>query len=472
MSRVKIGAVVALVVLVLGGAAYLLATERLEAGIQRDVEARVARAADLVTKISALESLDIITKVQGFARDEALPGALGATERSARDALWQQAVQRFQASAGGGAKPDFLAVVDAKGVVVAADSPLPDSEDLKSRFKSVAAALDGGQVSKDVWSYGKGTVKVGVAPVIDASGERRGAALVGYAISDKEAQADAKSLGTEVVFFAGSKVVASSFARGGMEDVTAVPALRQLVDDTLGGKKAAPVEAHVGGDSYIAAAGLLPLNFADHTSGAIVLESLGKAFEPVATVRYTILLLGLAALLVALLTMFVTARLILHQAEDIEAGVADIINGDVDYSFTPVGADLDGLANGLNVMLARLLGRPEPNEDGVDEASAQGSKVLLEEDAAQPGGARLSNDPEIVALASEPEPQYLRRIYEEYLAARRGLGENVDNVTFESFSAKLRLNEANLKKKYSCKAVRFRVQVKDKQVTLKPVPIL
>src|SRR5262249_7678742 len=154
-------------------------------------------------------------------------------------------------------------------------------------------------------------------PVVDAaSGDRRGAAIVGYAISDKEAQEDAKSLGAEVVFFSGTKVVASSFAKGGtLEDLSAAPALKQPVDDTLAGKKDAPVEARVGDASYVASAGLLPLNFADKTSGAIVLESLGKALEPVATVRYTILLLGLATLIVALLTMFVTTRVILHQSE-------------------------------------------------------------------------------------------------------------------------------------------------------------
>jgi len=470
MSRAKIGAVVVIVVAVLTGAAYELSTQRLEGGIHREVDARVARAEDLVTKISALESLDIITRAQAFARDEALTRAIGTTDRAARDDLGQQAIQRFQAALGNAAKPDFLALVDAKGAVVIADSPLPDSDDLKSRFKSVAAALDSGQISKDVWAYGKSTVKVGVAPVNDAAtGERKGAALVGYAISDKEAQEHARSLGTEIVFFSGGNVVATSFQKSVIEDLGRVPELKQLVDDTLAGKKNSPIEARVGGETYVAAAGLLPLNFADRSSGAIVMESLTRALEPVATVRYTILLLGLAALIVALLTMFVTARLILHQAEDIELGVAEIINGDVDYTFKPVGADFDGLANSLNVMLARLLGRPEPGE--LEEADTQAAKVVLEEEAL-PAGARMSNDPEIVALASEPEAQYYRRLYDEYIAARKALGENVEGVTFESFTAKLRLNEANLKKKYSCKAVRFRVQTKDKQVTLKPVPIL
>src|SRR5262249_39721587 len=128
-------------------------------------------------------------------------------------------------------------------------------------------------------------------------------------------------------------------------------------------------------------------------------------------------------------------------------------------------------ASALNVMLARLLGRPEPGEETLEDVSGTG-KVLLDEEAAVPAGARMSNDPEIVALANEPEATYYRRIFDEYVAARKAAGENVDNITFESFTGKLRLNEANLKKKYNCKAIRFRVVTKGNQVSLKPVPIL
>ncbi len=81
-------------------------------------------------------------------------------------------------------------------------------------------------------------------------------------------------------------------------------------------------------------------------------------------------------------------------------------------------------------------------------------------------------DSEVVALAQEPEPDYYKRLYNEYLQAREQAGENVEGVTFDSFVTKLRVNEAGLKKKYQCSAVRFRVIFKDGKVTLKPVPIV
>jgi len=120
-------------------------------------------------------------------------------------------------------------------------------------------------------------------------------------------------------------------------------------------------------------------------------------------------------------------------------------------------------------MLARLLGRPEPGDDDLAEEGTPSAKLLLEEEKT---GPRVSSDPDVVSLAQEPEADYYKRIFAEYIDARKGVGEKVEGVTFEGFVAKLRLNEANLKKKYNCKAVRFRVQTRGNQVTLKPVPIV
>jgi hypothetical protein len=188
------------------------------------------------------------------------------------------------------------------------------------------------------------------------------------------------------------------------------------------------------------------------------------------SVKMAILMLGLAGLVISILGIFLTARLILGPAEEIEQGISEIINGNIDYQFKPVGADFDGLANALNVMLARLLGRAEPGEEEYDDQGnviGGTSKVQLA-DAEPPSAA----DKEALALANEPEADYYRRLYNEFVEAKKKAGDSVEGLNFDGFTAKLRMNEASLKKKYSAKAVRFRVQVKDGQVTLKPVPIL
>src|SRR5438045_8341831 len=95
MSRAKIGAVVVVIVGVLTGAAYMLATRRLEAQLARDVESRVSRAQELFTQISAVESLNLITRAQELAHDDALQRALAATEKPERADLGGQGIKRF-----------------------------------------------------------------------------------------------------------------------------------------------------------------------------------------------------------------------------------------------------------------------------------------------------------------------------------------------------------------------------------------
>ena len=149
--------------------------------------------------------------------------------------------------------------------------------------------------------------------------------------------------------------------------------------------------------------------------------------------------------------------------------VTEIINGNLDRTFRPVGDELEGLANGLNVMLARLLGRPEPGEEEFDEDGNPIVPGRVEFEEAEED-SRPAADPDLAALAQEPEPDYYKRVFTEYVEGRRQTG-HPDEVSFENFIAKLRVNEGKLKAQYNCKAVRFRVVVKDGKVSLKPVPI-
>ncbi|MBI4508696.1 MAG: hypothetical protein HY698_03605 [Deltaproteobacteria bacterium] len=490
MSRVKIGVVVAAVVTALTATAHVLTTSSLESRIVKDVEARVEKAEQLLIQTASFEGLGLMKRAETLARDPRLSKALDEQQDVTRSGVANEAFKSFMGELKQGEpKPDFLALVNDKGDVAAMlDVPRPDPEPWKSKFAAVAAALEKRQVSKDIWEYRTGVMKVGVAPVYDAtSGSVKGALVLAYALNSKEAHTQAGLLGMDVAYFFGNRVRATSFRRGGAEeDMTRQQELAKplfdsgLARDALEKGQIKLMRFKMAGEEYIGTAARLELNFADKTSGAMVMKSLTQALEPIGAVKTTIILLGFGALLTAILAMLVTARLILNPAEEVELGVTEIINGNIDYVFKPVGADLDGLANALNVMLARLLGRPEPGEEQFDEngnIATNTSKVLLDDEAGSAGaaaalGGSAINDPDTLALAQEPEVDYYRRIYGEYVDARKVLGEKSDGVTFDGFIVKLRLNEGTLKKKYNCKAVRFRVQTKNGQVTLKPIPIV
>jgi hypothetical protein len=166
-----------------------------------------------------------------------------------------------------------------------------------------------------------------------------------------------------------------------------------------------------------------------------------------------------------------TATRFLNPLDRIEGGVAEVINGNRDYAFDSPSKDFEGLANGLNVMLARLLGRPDPSDDELgtsDDGSGQAWGGELSVDASTTGP---QTSPELQALADEPEDAYVKRTFEEYIAARKSTNESNEGLTLDGFGQKLKQNEAALMKKHGARMVRFKVVVKNGQTTLKPYPI-
>src|SRR6185503_3192733 len=111
----------------------------------------------------------------------------------------------------------------------------------------------------------------------------------------------------------------------------------------------------------------MPKDYPAVTAEAIVLAPNSDLADTSGTIKMFILLLGAGALGISLVGLYLSHRRIIAQVDQIELGVTDIINGNVDRTFRPVGLELDGLANGLNVMLARLLGRPEPGDEEFDD---------------------------------------------------------------------------------------------------------
>ncbi|MFO0727037.1 MAG: MXAN_5187 C-terminal domain-containing protein [Myxococcota bacterium] len=63
---------------------------------------------------------------------------------------------------------------------------------------------------------------------------------------------------------------------------------------------------------------------------------------------------------------------------------------------------------------------------------------------------------------------HYRVAFEEFVGNKKRLGEVVDNISFDGFSAKLRKIEQTLIEKHGCRSVRFQVIVRDKQVSLRP----
>lgn len=493
MSRTVIAAVVAAVIAILTAIAFFVTSRSFDERVRRDGDSKLLRAYQVIQQLNQLEGIDVSNKAERLAAQREFVNAIKTESSSERQSQARLGFSKFVADEKQGAtKPDIIALVDGTGNLLAMNEVQTvvarqwknDKDELL--IPALGVVLNNKVIISDIWNSGAaGLMKIGVAPVIDPDAPVSakdpdgvviiGAIVVAYAQTAKEAQKDRQLLGTEVAYYNGGNVVASSFTRGlsGEEDTARS---RQITDalkagglTEAGGKQKISID----GVNYLAAlvkmprisTRKLPDNYPAITSGAVILASITDATTTAGTVKLFILLLGAGALAIAMLGMYLAHRRLLAQVDQLELGVTDIINGNVDRTFPTVGLELDGLANGLNVMLARLLGRPEPGEEELDD---EGNPILqgrVEFDESE-GGA----DPDLAALAQESEPDYYKRVYTEYVSARRATG-NPDDVSFENFIAKLKVNEGKLKAQYQCRAVRFRVITKDGKITLKPVPI-
>ncbi len=479
MHRARIPLAAAVVVLLTTIAVLLSVRTSLSSSARADVEKRVERAQATWPSLDLLRGIDLTNETAKLARDEEF-GAI--FDKKSSDEQRQAAFVAVSARNGRleaeGRKADLVAVVGANGHVVARDLNINAmfDDDLKARYASVGKALDG-VANKDVWNFDGHLYRVGAAPIRSKTGAVVGALVIGYNASATDAEADRDKLGTEVAYFLDGKIHASSFKKTGGESAEEKALASslfdgpRLADGAVAGNMTPPTEIRIGSEDFIAAAGPLPGNLTKSKSGFVVLASLTAAHAGMGGVEFLVFVLGIIGLVVAVGAAVLTAMRFLQPLDRIETGVAEVINGNRDYSFDSPSKDFEGLANGLNVMLARLLGRPDPSDDDLGSSDDGNGPAWGGELSVADASTGPQTSPELQALADEPEDAYLKRTFEEYVAARKQTNEGTDGLTLDGFAAKLKQNEAALKKKHGARMVRFKVVVKNGQTTLKPYPI-
>ena len=502
MPRVVIAAVVAVVIAALAAIALFVTSANLDDKVKRDAHNQAQRAYQVIGQLAQLEAIDVQNKAERLAAEPSFAAALKASENPGeRQHQARLGFTKFTANdKEGEVLPDIIALVSAEGngnLIAMNDVASVIAKQWKDDkgnniLPAIDAVLGGKVIISDVWYYQDRMMKVGVAPIIDPNQAAPandpdgvtiiGAVVVAYAQTAKEAQNDKALLGADVAYYSGPTVVATSFTSsgGGTEEDTSKA--KQLSDFLKTGKIPQTMDVQkvtIGGTDYYASSVPMPRAFTNSkripstyppvTAGAVVLSPIVESGNSSSTIKLAILLLGGGALALAMLGLYLSNRRLIAQIDQVELGVTDIISGNLDRTFRPVGPELDGLSNGLNVMLARLLGRPEPGEEEFDD---DGNPIVPGRVEFDEGDEQQSKaaDPDLAALAQEAEPDYYKRVYTEYQSARKSVGQP-DDVSFENFIAKLKVNEGKLKAQYQCRAVRFRVVTKDNKVSLKPVPI-
>ena len=102
--------------------------------------------------------------------------------------------------------------------------------------------------------------------------------------------------------------------------------------------------------------------------------------------------------------------------------------------------------------------RRGPRLDGADSAANFSDAMAVDDKRRRSGRASDARSRRrSSALAAEPPTQYYARIYREYIAAKKAIGEQTDHITEAAFAARIQGMEQDAAQKYG-RPVRYQVQ--------------
>ncbi len=288
-----------------------------------------------------------------------------------------------------------------------------------------------------------------------------GAVMVGDAIDERMAREDSDIVGADVLYVMGGKVMAGPLASDLASRLASNP--RSVSERVTATFRALDDEG-------------------SQDLRVVVSQDFSSLAAAYGSARTTLFLVGLLVTLLAVGLLAWLLRSFYHSFEVLDQGVHEVINGNLDYQFPfEFKEDLArGLGQSLNLMSLVLQGRPLPEE--VEEQEAGKISWATEIQVLDPAGAEpewgetsratVAFDLDAArALAEEPADVYYKRIYSEFLDARRSIGLPTEGINYPKFLERLVHLEQGLKKKHRSPMVRFAVKTRNGSVVLDPIPI-
>ena len=370
-----------------------------------------------------------------------------------------------------GVQPSLVAFVDASGIAVGRNgSSLMRGDDLGKPYPGLIDTIKKGRTGSDLWvnKARSDQLFVSYTAVRDASGTPVGGILLGTPLNDGRISAISEATsGRPLLIGIASGAGLEVIAKSKMPDALA-PALATLKPVGLGADRPQQVEAPGGylGSGY----GLL--GYGDGKRAILV------AFAPVALVENVSGLLWpiLGATALGIVLVIIAGNLLGSYIQrpilELEEGLLAVINGQTDRRFELEHAELGGLIFRINTLLNTLMGVQEDDTDEEGRPShAPRREDFNEAEAVDAGGGGEAIDRAAVAsLRAEPADAYYARLYGEYIAAKRQIGDPVDHITKEAFVGRMQQSEADTQAKQG-KPVRYRVELRGREVMLLAVPL-
>jgi hypothetical protein len=483
--RIKIIAVNALIVALVGLLSFLLVRSaigsatsnknQLTAEAQNDVNGAAARLqldglrAErwLAAAASEQATVDAMTKASPSARGDA------ATKRCDDLVSKMKNAALFERNV-----PTLVALVDGGGRIVGRNSSnLNRGEDMAGTFPGLKSTLATGQSGSDIW-YERDRVLASYVVVRDEQGGRIiGALVIGRPLNDTLSRVSEATTGRALIAVVPK---GDSFDIVGKSQ-TVTPALDDSVKgvarDMLKNALAHQQTDNVHDGELLVAASPLPA-FEDGKRALLVAAAPAALIQdPTGLAMWPIFGAMAVGIMLVIVGGWLLGNYLTRPINMLEEGLLAILNGQTDKRFELDHAELGGLAFRIDQLLNQLMGVEEdttddegrvsmaPNAANFTDALAVDDKRMM-----QPA-SEITMDPEAIrALAAEPPNAYYARIYREYVAAKRAIGEATDHITEQAFAARIQGMEQESAQKYG-RPVRYQVQARNREVVLLAVPL-
>jgi hypothetical protein len=478
--RGKIIGVFAVIVLIVGGLAYAL-TWSAVSGASRSSDAPRALAG-AVAQLQ-VDGLVLERWLAAQAQNPALRELFDTGTQGARAEAATAAANRLRdlavaAPELGGLQPALVVFVDDKGGVLGRNGSarLMQGDDLGAVYPALKTALSQGATGSDVWVNRKRTEQLlaSYSPIRDAAGKVVGGLVVGTALNDERMSALSNRTSGRILVVAtrsdaGLDVVAKS--RDATPEVLSALTAEPSQAGALGALTSGQVTDLAGLPERLVASSRTLDGYGDGRRAVLIAAA--EVRGPGANLLWPALgAIGLGLVLVVAGGFFLDAY-ISRPVSEIEDGLLAIMNGRTDLRFELEHAVLGGLVFRLNSLLNQLLGVQEDDTD--DEGrpshaptanSFHDALAVDERMAAAPAG----ENGDARALRAERDEDYYGRVFAEYIRAKDQLGDPTGHITKAAFIGRIQASEREMSDKHG-KPVRYKVEVRDREVVLLAVPL-
>jgi len=371
--------------------------------------------------------------------------------------------------------PSLVLIVDAQGVAVGRNgSALMRGENVAAAYPSLAESLKTGHTASAIWLNHKRQEQMltSYAPIRGDNGAVLGALVVGTPLNDERLSRTSEltsghSLLLEVVGEPAVEVVADSGVPADIVSAAAQPNVTSAAKQALSSGGVVTVDATANGQLF----GAVPLDGYGDTKGVIVAAVPASLVDSLSGLLWPVFAVSGLGLLLVIVGGVLLGNYISGPVSELEDGLLAIINGNSDLRFQLEHEELGGLVFRINSLLNALMGVAEDTTDEQGRPSQGPSARDFQEALAVDESASAQVDPgTAAALAAEGADDYYRRLFNEYIAAKRKIGEPVEHITFDAFTGRIRASEAETSQKQG-RPVRYQVQLRGNAVVLIAVPL-